>query len=51
MVWRPITDRKAEELIGRLDYDFSKAEKDGAMRSGVVARTVVPERQYFAANL
>lgn len=36
-----ITDRKAEELIGRLDYDFSQAEKDGAMRSGVVARTVV----------
>lgn len=36
-----ITDRKAEELIGRLDYDFSKAEKDSAMRSGVVARTVV----------
>ena len=40
-----ITDRKAEALIGRLDYDFSKAEKDSAMRSGVVARTVVLERQ------
>lgn len=39
-----ITDRKAEELIGRLDYDFSKAEKDSAMRSGVVARTVVLDR-------
>ena len=43
-----ITDRKAEELIGRLDYDFSKAEKDSAMRSGVVARTVVLDRMVAA---
>lgn len=43
-----ITDRKAEELIGRLDYDFSKAEKDSAMRSGVVARTVVLDNMVAA---
>lgn len=36
-----IRDPKAEELIGRLDYDFSPAEKDAPMRSGVIARTVV----------
>ena len=39
-----IHDAKAEELVGRLDYDFSLAEKDGAMRSGVVARTIVLDR-------
>ena len=33
--------RKAEELIARLDYDFTLAEKDTAMRSGVIARTLV----------
>ena len=36
-----IRDKKAEELIARLDYDFSLAEKDTAMRSGVIARTLV----------
>lgn len=35
-----IRDPKAEELIGRLDYDFSPAEKDAPMRSGVIARTI-----------
>ena len=39
-----ISDKKAEELIGRLDYDFSLADKDSAMRSGVVARTIVLDR-------
>ena len=39
-----IHDKKAEEIIGRLDYDFSLAEKDGAMRSGVIARTIVLDR-------
>lgn len=34
-------DEKAEELIDRLDYDFSKAHKDTAMSSGIVARSVV----------
>lgn len=36
-----IHDKKAEELIGKIDYDFSLADKDSAMRSGVVARTLV----------
>lgn len=39
-----IRDRKAEEIIGRLDYDFSLTEKDTAMRSGVIARTIVLDR-------
>ena len=39
-----ICDRKAEEIIGRLDYDFSLADKDAAMRSGVIARTIVLDR-------
>ena len=36
-----IQDKKAEELIARLDYDFTLTEKDTAMRSGVIARTLV----------
>ena len=39
-----VRDRKAEEIIDRLDYDFSLAEKDSAMRSGVIARTIVLDR-------
>lgn len=39
-----IRDRKAEEIIGELDYDFSLADKDTAMRSGVIARTIVLDR-------
>lgn len=39
-----ICDRKAEEIIGGLDYDFSLADKDTAMRSGVIARTIVLDR-------
>ena len=31
-----IHDAKAEELIEKLDYDFSLADKDTAMRSGVM---------------
>lgn len=34
-------DAKAEEIVAKLDYDFSKAENDAAMSGGVVARTVV----------
>ena len=48
-----IRDRKAEELIGRLDYDFSLADKDAAMHSGVIARTIVLDRlagTWLAAN-
>ena len=29
-----IHDAKAEEIIDRLDYDFSLADKDAAMHSG-----------------
>ena len=36
-----IHDAKAEELIEKLDYDFSLADKDTAIRSGVIARTIV----------
>ncbi len=39
-----IRDRKAEELISRLEYDFSLAEKDAAMHSGVIARTILLDR-------
>ena len=39
-----IRDKKAEELVAKLDYDFSLAERDGAMRSGVIARTIVMDR-------
>ena len=39
-----VQDKKAEELIQQLDYDFSLAEKDTAMRSGVIARTIVLDR-------
>ena len=39
-----IRDPKAEELVAALDYDFSLADKDAAMRSGVVARTIVLDR-------
>ena len=36
-----IHDAKAEEIIEKLDYDFSLADKDTTMRSGVIARTIV----------
>ena len=39
-----IHDAKAEEIIEKLNYDFSLAEKDTAMRSGVIARTIVLDR-------
>ena len=39
-----IHDAKAEELIEKLDYDFSLADKDTAMCSGVIARTIVLDR-------
>lgn len=34
-------DAKAVELVDKIDYDFSAAEKDLAMGSGVIARTIV----------
>ena len=39
-----IHDAKAEELIEKLDYDFTLADKDTAMRSGVIARTIVLDK-------
>ncbi len=39
-----IRDPKAEEIIDRLDYDFSLADKDAAMHNGVIARTIVLDR-------
>lgn len=39
-----ICDKKAEEIIANLDYDFSLADKDAAMHNGVIARTLVLDR-------
>ncbi|MCD7739279.1 MAG: class I SAM-dependent methyltransferase [Lachnospiraceae bacterium] len=39
-----IVDEKAVDLVSRLDYDFSLAQKDKAMSSGVIARTLVLDR-------
>ena len=39
-----IRDRKAEEIIEKLNYDFSLADRDAAMHSGVIARTLVLDR-------
>ena len=39
-----ITDNKAVEIVDRLDYDFSMADKDAAMHSGVIARTIVLDK-------
>ena len=41
---RAIRDDKAVELVGRLNYDFSLADKDAAMHNGVIARTLVLDR-------
>ena len=48
-----IHDEAAVRLVERLDYDFSKADKDTAMRSGVIARTIVLDRlteRFLAAH-
>lgn len=39
-----ITDNKAVEIVDALDYDFSLADKDGTMHSGVIARTIVLDK-------
>lgn len=39
-----IHDAKAEALVAALDYDFSLADKDTAMHSGVIARAIVLDR-------
>ena len=48
-----IRDTKAVELVDRLDYDFTLADSDAAMSSGVIARTIVLDKmvgQYLAQN-
>jgi len=48
-----IYDKKAIEIASQLDYDFSAADKDYAMSSGVLARTIVLDRmvsEYLAEN-
>ena len=48
-----IHDAKAEEIIGALDYDFSLADKDAPMHSGVIARTIVLDKltsEWLAAH-
>ena len=35
-----IHDAKAEEIVGKLDYDFALADKDATMHNGVIARTI-----------
>lgn len=36
-----IHDDKAVEIVEKLDYDFALADKDAAMGSGVIARTIM----------
>ena len=43
-----IRDEIAVELVKKLDYDFSKAEKDAAMSSGVIARTILLDQMVGA---
>ena len=48
-----INDEIAVELVKKLDYDFSKTDKDNAMTYGVIARTIVLDRmveQYLEKN-
>lgn len=39
-----IYDAKAIEITNHMEYDFSKADKDIAMSSGVISRTIVLDR-------
>ena len=48
-----IHDAKAEEIIEKLHYVFSLADKDAAMSSGVIARTIVLDhlvQQYLTVH-
>lgn len=48
-----IHDDTAVELVEKLHYDFSLADKDAAMSSGVIARTIVLDhlvQDYLAAH-
>lgn len=37
-------DSMAEEIVSRMDYDFSLAGKDAMMSKGVIARTILLDR-------
>ena len=37
-------DDEAEEIVSRMDYDFSIAGKDAMMSRGVIARTILLDR-------
>lgn len=39
-----IHDEKAVEIVEKLDYDFSLADKDAAMGNGVIARTIMLDK-------
>jgi O-methyltransferase involved in polyketide biosynthesis len=39
-----IYDKKAIEIVKKLDYDFSFAKKDKAMGNGVIARTIILDK-------
>ena len=41
---RAIVDDKAVDVLSRLNYDFSLADRDSAMHNGVIARTIVLDR-------
>ena len=45
-----IRDLKAEEIIGRLDYDFSLADKDAAMEAPEVKAAVEAAEKYLEGN-
>lgn len=48
-----IKDNKAVEIVEKLEYDFSLADKDLAMSDGVIARTIVLDRlakKYLSEN-
>lgn len=48
-----IYDEKAIEIVSQLDYDFSKADGDKMMSSGVIARTIILDRlvsEYLTKN-
>lgn len=48
-----IHDEKAVEIVKMLDYDFSLADKDAPMSSGVIARTIILDRlvsEYLEKN-
>lgn len=41
---RKFEDKMAVQIVEKMDYDFSRAEKDSMMSSGVIARTILLDR-------